>query len=197
VRLILASASPRRAELLRIAGYAFGTVVVEIDERVYPGEAPQDYVRRLAMEKSARAVDQVGVAVSRSSMTLAADTAVIVDSAVLGKPLQDDEVRRMLELLSGREHRVLTGISVRSGSLERGGVESTTVWFAPLSKADIDWYIASGEGRDKAGGYAIQGLASRFVPRIDGSYSNVVGLPIHRVSQLITEIGYALEAPPP
>jgi septum formation protein len=195
VRLILASASPRRAELLRSAGYDFETVVVDIDERVHPGEAPEDYVRRLAMEKSARAVDHLGVAVSRSSITLAADTAVVVNGTVLGKPLQDDEVRRMLQLLSGREHRVLTGISVRSGLSELGGVESTVVWFDPLSKGDIDWYVASGEGRDKAGGYAIQGLASRFIPRIDGSYSNVVGLPVHRAGQLITEMGYAQADP--
>ena len=195
MRLILASASPRRAELLRAAGYDFETVVVDIDERVRPGEAPEDYVRRLAMEKSARAVDHVGVAVSRSSITLAADTAVVVNGTVLGKPLQDDEVRRMLQLLSGREHRVLTGISLRSGLSELGGVESTVVWFDPLSRADIDWYVASGEGRDKAGGYAIQGLASRFIPRIDGSYSNVVGLPVHRVGQLITEMGYAQADP--
>ena len=191
VRLILASASPRRAELLRAAGYGFDTVVVDIDERVRPEEAPEDYVRRLAMEKSARAVDHVGLAVSRSSITLAADTAVVVNGTVLGKPLQDDEVRRMLQLLSGREHRVLTGFSLRSGLSEFGGVESTLVWFDPLSRADIDWYVASGEGRDKAGGYAIQGLASRFIPRINGSYSNVVGLPVHRVGPLITEMGYA------
>ena len=191
MRLILASASPRRAELLRAAGYDFETVVVDIDERVRPGEAPEDYVRRLAMEKSARAVDHVGLAVSRSSITLAADTAVVVNGTVMGKPLQDDEVRRMLQLLSGREHRVLTGISLRRGLSEVGGVESTMVWFNPLSRADIDWYAASGEGRDKAGGYAIQGLASRFIPRIDGSYSNVVGLPVHRVGRLITEMGYA------
>ncbi len=101
----------------------------------------------------------------------------------------------MLQLLSGREHRVLTGISLRRGLSEFGGVESTVVWFDPLSRAEIDWYVASGEGRDKAGGYAIQGLASRFIPRIDGSYSNVVGLPVHRVGQLITEMGYAQADP--
>src|SRR5687768_3682917 len=148
VRLILASASPRRAELLRAAGYAFEPVAVDIDERARPGEAPEVYVRRLAMEKSARAT---GV-VSRFSRTdgaptgghaageivVAADTAVIVGGVILGKPGSDDEGRRMLELLSGREHRVLTGISVRSGSVELGGVESTAVWFAPLSRADIE-----------------------------------------------------------
>jgi septum formation protein len=193
VRLILASASPRRAELLRAAGYEFETLAVDVDERVHPGETPEDYVRRLAMEKSARAVDQVGIQASRTSVTLGADTAVVVESTVLGKPGRDDEARWMLRLLSGRQHRVLTGISLRSGSLEVGEVEATTVWFAPLTERDIDWYLASGEGRDKAGGYAIQGFASRFIPRIEGSYSNVVGLPVHRVGQLMTEIADALQ----
>jgi len=185
VRLILASASPRRAELLRAAGYEFETLAVDVDERVHRGEPPEDYVRRLAMEKSARAVDQVGIQASSTSVTLGADTAVVVDSAVLGKPGRDDEARWMLRLLSDREHRVLTGISLRSGPFEVGDVDVTTVWFAPLTELDINWYVASGEGRDKAGGYAIQGLASRFIPRIEGSYSNVVGLPIHRVAQLL------------
>ena len=195
MRLILASASPRRADLLRAAGFEFETVPVDIDEGVRPGEAPEEYVRRLAMEKSARAVDLVGVLHSRMSVTLSADTAVIVDHTILGKPGNDDEVRRMLELLSGRPHRVLTGISLRSGSVELGAVESTAVWFAPLSQQDVDWYAGSGEGRDKAGGYAIQGLASRFIPRIDGSYSNVVGLPVERVAALLTEIWYQAGKP--
>ena len=195
MRLILASASPRRADLLRAAGFAFETVTVDIDEGVRPGETPEEYVRRLAMEKSARAVDLVGVVHSRMSVTLSADTAVIVDHTILGKPGNDDEVRRMLELLSGRPHRVLTGISLRTGSVEFGAVESTTVWFTPLSQQDIDWYVGSGEGRDKAGGYAIQGLASRFIPRVDGSYSNVVGLPVERVATLLTEIRYQAGKP--
>lgn len=195
MRLILASASPRRADLLRAAGFAFETVAVDIDEGVRSGEAPEEYVRRLAMEKSARAVDLVGVLHSRMSVTLSADTAVIVDHTILGKPGNDDEVQRMLELLSGRPHQVLTGISLRSGSVELGAVESTTVWFAPLSQQDVDWYVGSGEGRDKAGGYAIQGLASRFIPRIDGSYSNVVGLPVERVATLLTEIRYQAGKP--
>jgi septum formation protein len=193
VRLILASASPRRAELLRAAGYEFETLAVDVDERVHPGESPEDYVRRLAMEKSARAVDHVGVQASRASVTLGADTAVVVDSTVLGKPGRDDEARWMLRLLAGRQHRVVTGISLRSGPLELGDVETTTVWFAPLTESEIDWYVASGEGRDKAGGYAIQGLASRFIQRIDGSYSNVVGLPVHLVGRLITEIADTLQ----
>jgi nucleoside triphosphate pyrophosphatase len=184
VRLILASVSPRRAELLHAAGYEFDIVAVDIDERVRNGERAEDYVRRVAMEKSGRAP------IRRRDVVLAADTAVVVDSEILGKPADDEDARRMLGLLSGREHQVLTGVSLRSGTLELGGVESTSVWFSPLSRPDIDWYVASGEGGDKAGGYAIQGLASRFIHRIDGSYSNVVGLPIHRVAQLMTEIGY-------
>ena len=194
MRLILASASPRRAELLRAAGYEFETLALDIDERVHPDEAPEDYVRRLALEKSARAVDHVGIQASRTSVTLGADTAVVVDGTVLGKPGRDDDARWMLRLLSGRQHRVPTGISLRSGTLEVGDVEVTTVWFAPLTELDIDWYVASGEGRDKAGAYAIQGLASRFIPRIDGSYSNVVGLPVHRLALLITEMGHLQEA---
>jgi septum formation protein len=185
VRLILASASPRRAELLRAAGYVFDIMAVDIDERVLAGERPEEYVRRLALEKSAVAGPHEG------RVILAADTAVVVDGEILGKPADAGDSRKMLALLSGREHRVLTGLSLRNGALELGGVESTSVWFSPLSRPEIDWYVASGEGRDKAGGYAIQGLASRFIPRINGSYSNVVGLPIHHVAQLMTEIGYA------
>ena len=184
MRLILASASPRRAELLRAAGYVFDVVAVDIDERVWTGERAEDYVRRLAMEKSARAV-------ASGCVILAADTAVVVDGAILGKPAGDVDARRMLEQLSGRDHEVLTGISLRCESVELGAVESTIVSFSRLSPEDLDWYVASGEGRDKAGGYAIQGLASRFIPRIDGSYSNVVGLPVHRVAQVMTEMGYA------
>ena len=165
----------------------FDVVAVDVDERLRTGERAEDYVRRLAMEKSARA----GPYDDETFVILAADTAVVVDGAILGKPADDVDARRMLEQLSGRDHEVLTGISLRSGTVELGSVESTVVSFSPLSREDIDWYVASGEGRDKAGGYAIQGLASRFIPRISGSYSNVVGLPVHRVAQLMTDIGYA------
>jgi septum formation protein len=203
MRLILASASPRRAELLRSAGYSFDTMVVDVDERVRPGELPEDYVRRLAMEKSSRAWDAPDVAsgvrqTSVSPLTgghcivLSADTAVVVDGDILGKPADDDEARRTLIRLSGRAHRVLTGISLRTPAVELGGVESTDVWFAPMSAADVAWYVASGEGRDKAGAYAIQGLGSRFITRISGSYSNVVGLPVARVAALLAELGCRL-----
>ena len=198
MRLVLASASARRAELLRAAGFAFEIRAVDIDERVQPGEAPDVYVRRLAMEKSgramellagegraegpARAEDRDGPAV------LGADTAVVVDGTILGKPADDRDAASMLRRLSGRPHQVMTGVSLRTPKGESGRVETTTVEFSPLGDADIAWYVESGEGRDKAGAYAIQGLASRFIPRVHGSYSNVVGLPIAAVRELLDEI---------
>jgi septum formation protein len=181
MRLILASASPRRAELLRAAGFAFDTIATNVDESILAGESPARYVRRLAAEKSAAAslADRI---------ILGADTAVVVDGEILGKPRDDDDARRMLERLSGRRHEVLTGISLRRNACEVGRVETTTVCFAELSADVLAWYVASGEGRDKAGSYAIQGLASRFVTRIEGSYSNVVGLPVAAVVELLREV---------
>ena len=182
VRLILASASPRRAELLRAAGFDCDVVAANVDESIRPGESASAYVRRLAGEKSA------AVAARQDVLVLAADTAVVVDGDILGKPRDDEEAAAMLRRLSGRRHEVLTGISLRQNSREVGRVETTAVFFSPLSEDDVTWYVASGEGRDKAGAYAIQGLASRFIPRIEGSYSNVVGLPVATVFELITEI---------
>jgi septum formation protein len=189
MRLILASSSPRRAELLSAAGFTFDVRTVDVDERVRDGEAAADYVRRLASEKSARAAAR-GQAVkdSPAEVVLGADTAVVVDGRILGKPKDDADARAMLGLLSGRAHEVMTGVSVRSGLVEAAEVEVTTVWFLPLSSAEVDWYVASGEGRDKAGAYAVQGLASRFVPRIAGSYSNVVGLPVALVHELLRKV---------
>ena len=181
MRLILASASPRRAELLRAAGYEFEIIVADVDERARDGETPDIYVRRLAAEKSA--------AVQAADMIiLGADTTVVVDGEILGKPRDDDEAAAMLRRLAGRRHDVLTGVSVRYGAHEVGRVESTAVWFSALTKEDIAGYLASGEGRDKAGAYAIQGLASRFIPRIEGSYANVVGLPVAAVAELLRSV---------
>jgi septum formation protein len=185
VRLILASASPRRAELLRAAGYDFEIVVASVDESRRDGESPSIYVRRLAAEKSAAAQSIVQAA---DAVILGADTTVVVDDEMLGKPDGDGDSARMLMRLSGREHQVLTGISLRRGAYELGRVETTRVHVAPLSDAEVAWYVETGEGRDKAGAYAIQGFASRFIPRIDGSYSNVVGLPVATVRELLTEI---------
>ena len=187
MRFVLASASPRRAELLRAAGYDFDVVSVNVDENPRSGEPPAAYVRRLAAEKSACA-SRDAERIALQTVVLAADTTVVVDDSILGKPQDDVEVASMLRCLSGRRHEVLTGVSLRRGDVELGRIESTAVHFAQLSEADIAWYVASGEGRDKAGAYAIQGLASRFVPRIEGSYSNVVGLPIALVAELLREI---------
>jgi len=194
MRLVLASASPRRAELLRAAGFEFETLVVDVDESVRPGERAEDYVRRLAMEKSARAMEilteespaKAGHYVR--SVVLGADTAVVIDGDILGKPRDDRDAASMLRRLSGRPHQVMTGVSLRGQEWEASRVETTTVEFSPLGPADIAWYVESGEGRDKAGAYAIQGLASRFIPRVEGSYSNVVGLPMSVVHELLAGI---------
>lgn len=184
VRLVLASASPRRAELLRAAGFEFQTMAVEVDETARPGESPLDYVRRLATEKALRAAARL----DEGHIVVGADTAVVVDGEILGKPRDDREAARMLRRLSDRRHEVLTGVSVRRGDVALARVETTSVAFARLTSGEIAWYVASGEGRDKAGAYAIQGLASRFIPSIEGSYSNVVGLPVACVYQLLAEL---------
>jgi septum formation protein len=204
MRLILASASPRRAELLRAAGFDFEIVATDIDERLRPDEPPAAFVRRLAAEKSAAGLAQVrpakagryvleadvasGFSRTDDLVVLGADTAVVVDGEVLGKPRDDHDAAVMLARLSGRRHEVLTGVSLRTSTAEAGFVEATTVEFSQLSDAEIAWYVASGEGRDKAGAYAIQGLAARFIPRIDGSYSNVVGLPLAATAGLLVKI---------
>lgn len=198
MRLILASASPRRAELLRLGGFSFDVVTSDIDERVVSGESPRAYVRRLASEKSgavrakllaeglpAGAAANGGLEPMGASgvLVLAADTAVVVDDEVFGKPVDIDDWRRMLSRLSGRRHEVLTGLSLRRDDHEITAVESTAVFFSPLEPSEIDDYLRTGEGLDKAGGYAVQGQGARFVHRIEGSYSNVVGLPISTVYQ--------------
>jgi septum formation protein len=201
MRLILASASPRRADLLRAAGFEFETSVAEVDESVHPDESPAAYVQRLAGEKSAAVSAHVASGFSRmtdnaaartapadSIIILGADTTVVVDGLILGKPEDDERSAAMLRQLSGRRHEVLTGISLRMGSRELRRVEVTAVYFVNLNEDDVVWYVRSGEGRDKAGAYAIQGLASRFIPRIEGSYTNVVGLPIVAVRELIAQL---------
>ena len=196
---ILASASLRRVELLRAAGFEFETLPTDVDEQVRPGEPPAEYVRRLAAEKSAAAREKLVVRQGCAApVILAADTTVVVDGESLGKPRDADEAAAMLRRLSNRTHEVLTGVSLRWGAREIGRVESTVVCFRALSDQEVAWYVASGEGTDKAGGYAIQGLASRFVTRIEGSYSNVVGLPVAVVAELLREItGHPAPPSPP
>jgi septum formation protein len=191
VRLVLASASPRRAALLRAAAFEFETRVVEIDEHVRKDERAAGYVSRLAAEKSAAAIEQLNLENREGNdrrediVVIAADTAVVVGDEIFGKPRDDDHAGGMLRLLSARRHDVMTGVSVRKGRTERNRVETTGVYCTTLTEQDVAWYVASWEGRDKAGGYAIQGLASRFISRIEGSFSNVVGLPLGCACDLI------------
>jgi septum formation protein len=189
VRLILASASPRRADLLREAGIEVEVQPANVDEDVQPGEAPEAYVRRVA-EAKARVVSER----TPGRFVVAADTAVVVEGQILGKPQDPEDAARMLRLLSGRPHLVVSGVCLMKDGRPVSGteVEVTSVEFAELSPAEIAWYIASGESMDKAGGYGIQGLASRFVTRIAGSYSNVVGLPIAVVYRMCTNAGLLL-----
>ena len=179
--IVLASASPRRAELLRAAGIQFQVIVANVDESVRAGESPDAYACRVAEAKAAAVAPRAG-----SRPVLAADTVVVVDGQILGKPRDDADACRMLSLLSGRRHEVLTAVVLLApeGGSDRV-TERTLVEFAPLSESEITSYVASGEPSDKAGAYAIQGLASRFATRIEGSYSNVVGLPVARVYQLL------------
>jgi septum formation protein len=167
---------------LRAAGFIFDVIPAHVDERVRPSEPAEAYVRRVAADK-ARAIRQA----HPDRIVLAADTTVVVDGEILGKPDDEDDARRMLRLLSGRTHQVLTAVSV-AGPGEADvdtRLETTEVEFSRLNAAEIDWYMNTGEPMDKAGAYGIQGLASRFVTRIDGSYSNVVGLPVALVHEMV------------
>ena len=152
-----------------------------VDETAHPGETADTYVRRIAEAKA-----ETILARTAERIVIAADTTVMVDDVMLGKPADEDDARRMLRMLSGRRHDVLTAVSLgRRGAVVLTEVERTAVEFAPLTEFEIDWYVATGEPRDKAGAYAIQGYASRFVTRIDGSYSNVVGLPMALVYEIL------------
>ena len=189
MKLILASASPRRAEILRDAGFSFVVVSSAVDETPLPGESPHDHVQRLADAKAELAAARaVGPAI-----VLAADTVVTLEGRIFGKPRSTDDARHMLEKLSGRTHAVLTGVTlIRLPDAERRTfVESTLVHFAQLSAEEISRYLATEEPHDKAGAYAIQGRAGRYIPRIEGDYFNVVGLPLARVTQTLADLGWS------
>ncbi len=177
VHVVLASASPRRAALLTSAGLTFDVVAPDIDETPRSDESPSAYVARLAAAKAAT------VAATRpDAVVLAADTTVDVDGRILEKPVDDDDLRRMLGLLSGRSHLVHTGVCVAGTDPI---VVTTSVTFVELTAADVEWYVASGDGVGKAGGYGIQGAAARFVERVDGSVTNVIGLPLAETLALL------------
>jgi septum formation protein len=205
--LVLASRSPRRAELLAAAGIPFEVLAADIDESVRPAEDPAAYVERLAIEKArvvlALLIDKPEGLSPRGGLSpreglspqeglsppdvlvLGADTTVAIDGLILGKPADAQEATDMLRLLRGRGHDVFTGVALASATGVHSAVEHTRGWFASMTDEDIAWYVASGQPMDKAGAYGIQGLASRFVYRIEGSYTNVVGLPVALVSSIL------------
>jgi septum formation protein len=184
--LVLASASPRRAEILRAVGWHFQVAAANIDEKILDGESPTVYTERLAREKA----EHIAARSSSQSLVLGADTIVVIDGASLGKPQDEDDARRMLRSLRGRTHEVVTGVAlVRPKTNEnRIAHERTRVQFAEITDREIDWYVATGEPMDKAGAYAVQGRAALFIERIDGDYWNVVGLPVRLVYRLAREI---------
>ena len=189
LQLLLASASPRRADLLRTAGFDFKIKPASVNENLRVNELPEAYVKRLAEAKATAVVEFAG-----NRTVLGADTIVVVNKQILGKPINAGDASRMLHLLSGRHHEVLTGITVIGPPLvgqERLRLTSftaTRVEMAVLSESEIEWYVSTGEPLDKAGAYAIQGLASRFITHIEGSYSNVVGLPIFLLYSMLKKV---------
>jgi septum formation protein len=191
MKLILASASPRRAQILRDAGISFLVLSSAIDETPYPGETPQEMVQRLSRAKA----ELVAARAVGPAILVAADTVVVLDGQILGKPRSPEDARRMLELYSGRTHAVVTGVTIiRLPDMERREfIESTLVTFAAISNEEISRYLETEEPYDKAGSYAIQGYAGRYIPRIEGCYFNVVGLPLARVVASLQELGWTEE----
>ena len=185
-RLILASGSPRRAEILRNAGFEFDTHATQSDESRRPRESAASYVRRIAAAK-ARGASEKLKRKSRRAIVIGADTVVLTNGKILGKPSDVKDARRMLRLLSGKTHRVLTGLAILRlpDGAERHHVETTRVRFRKMSNAEIDDYIATGEPFGKAGAYAIQGIGGRYVTQIEGCYFNVMGLPLARLYELL------------
>jgi septum formation protein len=183
-KLILASSSPRRKELLTAAGWEFEAITAGIDESVKPNEDPATYVQRLALSK-AKAV----AAKLEDGLVLGADTTVVVDDQILGQPVDDADAKRMLDLLNNKWHEVLTGVAVvRVGGQSRVDYETTRVRFAEMSDRELYWYVATGEARGKAGAYGIQGAAGLFIEAIEGDYFNIVGLPIRLVYELTGQV---------
>ena len=180
-KIVLASASPRRAEILRTIGWPFEALAVHIDESRRQDESAATYVQRLAREKA-----EAAAALTVGLNVVGADTTVVIDDQILEKPLDADDARRMLEMLSGRWHKVLTGVAVvdRKSTETRVAFQETEVKFAVMNNDELDWYIAGGEPMDKAGGYAIQGQGARFIEGIRGDFFNVVGLPVRLLCEL-------------
>jgi len=188
MRLVLASASPRRAELLKTAGFSFDVRPAHVDETPRGAEGPAGYALRVARDKAAAAALDCR---ESGSAVLAADTVVVANGEILGKPVDDADARRMLKTLSGAVHEVHTAVVLVTDVAQREELVTTRVRVLPLGDDEISWYIASGETRGKAGAYAIQGCAARFIDHIEGSWSNVVGLPIATVYRMLKELRYS------
>ena len=183
-KLVLASGSPRRAEILERAGWPHEIIVAGIDETLFPNEKAANYVRRLALSKAEAVASRLS-----EGLVLGADTTVVVANEILGQPADEADARRMLNLLNAKWHEVLTGVAVvRVGGNARINYETTRVRFAEMSEHEIDWYIATGEPFGKAGAYGIQGKASLFIEEIEGDYFNIMGLPIRLVYELATDL---------
>jgi septum formation protein len=190
-KLLLASQSPRRKDLLNQLGYHFETEVADIDETVLPAETPKDYVLRLAVEKASAIFERLPKAKQAETLVLGADTCVVSDNHILGKPDNEQHCLTMLQQLSGKTHQVLTSIAVIGDNIEVKDVIKTQVSFKPLTIQEISRYWQTGEPCDKAGSYAIQGIGGQFVTNINGSYSAVVGLPLYETAQMLAGIGIA------
>ena len=184
MKVILASASPRRKDLLSLIGCNYETYSPDVDESILEDETPESVCRRLSILKAESASRQFA-----GTLIISADTIVVIDNEIFGKPSDADEARVMLNILKGREHKVITGVTIIYKDKIITETESTAVWFRNISEDDIDSYISTGEYQGKAGAYAIQGYASLFIERIDGDYSNVVGLPLQRLSMMLEKIG--------
>lgn len=182
-KLILASGSPRRSEIMNSVGWEFTKIPPDIDESELPGESPEDYVQRLAKEKAA-----VIAAENPGEIVLAADTTVVINDSIIGKPVNITDARRMIEMLAGNWHEVLTGVAVASNGNTRVGLQRTRVKFVEMNEAEIDFLVEKGDPLDKAGAYAVQAQAALFIEAIEGDYWNVVGLPISLVYELVAKI---------
>lgn len=198
--IYLASRSPRRRELLRQIGVVFEVMLsreapsrnVDVDETPHPGESPHDYVLRVTREKAQAAVDSMSKRRLAARPVLAADTTVVCDNVILGKPTDAADAARMLGLLAGREHQVLTAIVIAGGDTVTTRLSESRVWFRELESSEIRRYVATGESVDKAGAYAVQGRAAAFVTRIEGSYSGIMGLPLAETAELLRSHGIIL-----
>ncbi len=189
-RVFLASTSPRRKELLAQLGVDFDVISIEVDETPHQFEKPVDYVQRVTKDKAQAGQRNL---TDSAAIVVAADTSVIVNETILGKPDSLSQAKQMLKMLSGHTHQVLTAVAVASSMGVSIKLNTSRVTFAEISEDELDWYVATNEGMDKAGSYAVQGLAARFIERIEGSYSGIMGLPLRETGLLLERAGYSYE----